>query len=181
MLAEYRKTRTLETVGEKFGVTRERARQILTKHCASAYEKLRGTKPRLLYKFTCLGCGKVGKCDVKNRMYHDRKCLKLHTKKKHNRRTMRCSSCKRGLPRSHFYPKYGSRGRVSSRCRDCHAKTCNSWAARNPEKVREINKRAIKKWLANPKNRELSRKRGRIYYRKNRDAILKKLRERRKN
>ena len=60
-------------------------------------------------------------------------------------KTKVCSGCGYALSLDHFYPNSRAKYGVASRCKPCANLSGKKWKEANPEKVREINRRANKK------------------------------------
>ncbi len=79
IVARYLEGKTLEQVGQEYGITRERVRQILIQQGVSEVQKAAVRYLRRFRDWTCRGCGKHEKRDPRN--YKRLHCSKLCARK----------------------------------------------------------------------------------------------------
>ena len=147
----------LEKIGKKYGLTRERVRQILNKHYPKVYKNMHGNYKigeRITKECKYSKCGKKFsylKCIPQERNCCNLKCSmaykeELRLKVKHKV----CSKCKKKKSVSEFHDMSGcgKKGRhfKMSICKKCFNIYSYNWKAKNPKKYREIQKRAQKKY-----------------------------------
>lgn len=86
---------TLQKIGEKFSVSRERVRQIIG-WCDVYYEEKRYRNEQANYIIKCMECGKEKLSKYPSRKFCSRACRGLWTKKANAARTIRvCNRCKK--------------------------------------------------------------------------------------
>lgn len=159
----YKINKNLEIVGKKVGLTRERVRQILTKHYGEKYFEIKINKYKCEKK--CKNCDKViGTRRYIQKKYCSLKCLKEFNQKTRNKlKEKLCSKCKEIKSINNFF-KYSYNNRFYPHCKKCHKKYVLSWRKRNPEKAKIIDNRAARKWVK--KNPEKARKNNRQHYKR---------------
>ena len=169
---------TLEKIGERFKVSRERIRQLLNKTGKYVqHYKL----PKKQYEASCknpeckniiVSIGKFPRkfCEPKCRL----RLNKIGREKLIKSGVVFCHKCQTKKPVSEFYKHYKNKDRTdifySSPCKECHEKIVNSWAARHPEKAKEIQKRATDAYYqrakSSPEKWNKLVERQRLHYRK---------------
>lgn len=189
---------SLQHIGDEFGVSRERARQFLKKYnikkqhagsaeyapkvcefpsCETTFEY--SVRRKIVQKF----CGvhkKEGVVLFLRARYKEKLAEKMALGKKV------CTRCDKELPFSSFFPRKTAIGSDTffSYCRNCIREYTEDWQRRNPEKTKEIGKRAMTKYLlthredvyrnANERyhaNIEESRRKAREYYKRKKNNI----------
>ena len=153
-------TMTLQEIGIKNNLTRERVRQILTKsdlYLKRLYKV--NKKDRIRVFVPCAYCSKDFLRKSRRQTCCDVECKKKLTTRKHQLMTeKKCSKCGIIKPISEFHPKYGIEGRFSPSCKKCFGITLRSWRERNPETWKKINARAMKKFYLSHRKPRFCRK-----------------------
>ena len=154
----YRCGETLQEIGDTEDITRERVRQILS--LSPIYKVLRKKRIESYCRvISCLMCQEKVTYPIKKKWWHNGKCRKFCSRKCYGKaaqkksdlrhsKPRRCVGCRKVKPPGGFYPRYGAReGLRYPYCKKCQCKATNSWRKRNPERAREIQRRASKKYL----------------------------------
>lgn len=153
----YRLGATLQEIGEKENLTRERVRQILS--LSPIYKELRKKRIESHYRvIKCFICSKLKtyRLSKLNRKLCSKKCLGKYLNKQarlRHSKSHKCPRCGEIKSPDEFYNK--KVGLKYSHCKLCHDKTTNSWRKRNPERIRKINRRACKKYYSKLKEHKM--------------------------
>jgi hypothetical protein len=153
MLSLYLSGKSLRKIGERFSLTVERVRQIIIvfPEYKKYIEKHGRNIERLPFLFKkCPGCNKIFKTKKRIKIFCNRECQKKKTDRYWiNAKRKKCSKCGKMKSINKFYIKKeeGRPDQRSSNCRRCHRDSCYSWMERHPERVKEINRKAMKNYL----------------------------------
>lgn len=160
MLKEYASGLTLHEVSKKFGVTRERVRQIITglKGYEAVKENNRNDrKESLLTGGFCPQCGEAFQYYKSAAIpkFCSKKCFSASVRKKWEEMKERtCTKCHKTKPITQFHRLGGGRRGYFGACKACHKKLVVAWQLSHPEKNREMQRRAVQKWQNNPDNKQ---------------------------
>ena len=154
----YEDGKTLQEIGISENLTWQRVQQILS--LSPIYKRLRKERIESHYEIiSCLMCQKKVRY-LKSQNYFlclSKKCHKKFIFEKTNlkySRPRRCCRCKKIKSPGEFYPLYGRRPELKApHCKMCRNKITDSYNKRNPEKIREINLRATRKYYLKLKSK----------------------------
>ncbi len=184
MFGLYLKGKTLNQVGDIYGVTRERVRQVISEFpdYKEHREKFGNNveHPAEFIKKQCPTCFRGFSIPVydenqKNKNYCSRRCLnQSFIDKWRNIKEKVCTRCEVLKPIEEFYATYSNVNPFerSSHCKKCHAILTIDWGKRNPEKKKEAQDRAVRKYRLKNRDKILERRL------KNKDKINARQRER---
>ena len=138
---------TYQALGERYGISRQAVEQTL-KRITPDVSIIKA--PLKIPKR--MKCGNVGCLNDTVRTFCSRKCFQSNLRSRRllgemYSRGKRCARCKKDLPLGEFY-KTKHRGvlRLHAYCKKCHGCVTMEWQKKNPEKTRESQKRASRKF-----------------------------------
>lgn len=152
--------KTLQWIGDQYGITRERIRQI--------YPEGKCVVPQTK-ELICLGCDKSFTVSIgENKLTCSAECLSEYFKRRRlqlsRRATKFCPLCKKDVLYSNYTKRKDEPLLAIAYCRPCMGVKVREWRDENPERYKEVSIKASKKWQANNKEqfRESCKRR---YYR----------------
>jgi len=152
---------TLSQIAKKYDLTRQRVSQILLKYPEYEDREQRNSKTKKI-TWKCKYCGtEHTTTPSKKGKYCNPECWKKHKEQiRKNTKTKICAYCGKRKKISQFYErkyysgtqkKYEGKYIYYSYCKKCCQEYTIEWQKKNPEKTKEMGKKAVKKYYEKKK------------------------------